>query len=118
MENIFIRAAAFLIGCMGLRGTFAYALKRYSPVPRIVALLTVIPAIGFAVIYMFKLRRTGAETGNERIWWDRLRPVHSLLWLIATVGIVLQASWSWIVLAADTAIGFVGWLLKKSILFI
>ena len=74
----------FLVGCLGSRALLAY-LAGVASAPWLMAmamgLLAV--AVGFAVIYVAGLRKTGLETGGAPIWWDSLRPVHSLLYFLA-----------------------------------
>jgi hypothetical protein len=57
------------------------------------------------LIYLFDLRPTGAEAGG-RIWWNSLRPVHSLLYaLFAYLAILGMQDKAWIVLITDTLLG-------------
>ena len=44
--------------------------------------------MGFAYLYMTDQRSTGMETFGARIWWKKLRIVHSLLyfWFVGQIG--------------------------------
>ena len=42
--------------------------------------IALIPAIGFLYIFIFGKRKQGAETFNQPIWWDYMRPIHSFLY--------------------------------------
>jgi hypothetical protein len=57
------------------------------------------------------LRTTGIETGGERIWWNDLRPVHSMLYgLFAFMALNNMSEHAWKVLLLDVTIGFAAWL--------
>ena len=75
--------------------------------------IALIPAIGFMVIYVGKLRRTGAEVAGEAIWWDRLRPLHAALWGGFAVLAMRGHRDAWKVLALDTLIGAAAWANKR-----
>jgi len=42
-------------------------------------------SIGFAVIYIFGLRKTGVETFGKPIWWNEMRPIHSVFYGIFAI---------------------------------
>lgn len=98
----------FLTGCIPARIALvliaAFATSR--EVLRGLAVVTGAIALGFAIIYVFGLRKTGVETGGGPIWWNDLRPVHAALYAIAAV-----AAWNgrgdiaWKALATDAALG-------------
>ena len=82
MNIKFYRIFLFIFGCItsriGLVLLSANINKEYLPY---FGFLTLIPALGFSVIYFFKLRKTGLEVFGDKIWWNSLRPIHSLLYL-------------------------------------
>lgn len=67
--------------------------------------LALIPAIGFAVIYVGGLRPTGMEVGGEKIWWNDLRPVHSALFGLFALSAIQKNANAWIFLLLDTLLG-------------
>jgi hypothetical protein len=73
--------------------------------------LALIPALGFLIIYAGGYRKTGGEVFGDRIWWNELRPVHAVLYLVfaymALTGIKEHA---WKLLAIDATIGLVAFL--------
>ena len=73
----------FLVGCIGVR--VAIVILAYLIYPEYLpylGYLALIPAIGFASIYITGGRETGQEVGGGKIWWNCLRPLHSLLYFL------------------------------------
>jgi hypothetical protein len=105
------RTLLFLIGCMGTRLSLVWLAYKFPQYLKLMGLLALIPAIGFMYIYMNGLRKTGPEVFGGRIWWDNLRPVHSLLWFtFAYMAINNNHEHAWKVLLADVSLGFTAWL--------
>ena len=106
MNPIQKRFLLFLIGCIGSRSLFAILAKNislnYLPILGYIALL---PAIGFIYIYLTGSRKTGLEVGGEKIWWNNLRPIHSLLYFLFAYNAINGCSTSWIYLFIDVIIG-------------
>ncbi len=105
------RLLLFLIGCIGLRIIFAIVAKyiniNYLPYLGYLALL---PAIGFAYIYITGSRNTGFEAGGK-IWWNCLRPLHSLLYFLFAYNAILKNNHvAWKFLALDVVIGLSAFL--------
>jgi len=44
--------------------------------------IALIPAIGFITIYLTDSRKTGPGVFGDKIWWNNLRPMHSLLYFL------------------------------------
>ena len=42
--------------------------------------LAIIPAIGFSYIFLTGSRKTGIEVFGSKIWWNKLRPLHAILY--------------------------------------
>ena len=103
-----IRIPLFLIGCIGTRTTISYIVKRFSNAHRLlITTLLVIPAIGFASIYLLGLRRTGGEVFGDKIWWDSLRPFHALMYFCAAVAVYLGEKNAYLLILLDTLVGLV-----------
>jgi hypothetical protein len=103
------RRAMFLIGCMGARASLAYLAFHDST--NVLAYIIGCIGLGFAVIWLFDLRKTGIETGGEAIWWNHLRPVHAALYLVAAYLIITlskrrEASY---VIVFDALVGLVAY---------
>jgi hypothetical protein len=104
------RIPLFLIGCMGTRLALVYA-ALVAP-SLVLSVFTGIIGMGFAIIWLLGLRKTGLETGGEKIWWNHLRPIHAVLFL--TVSVLLwygMRKWAAILLFLDLLIGLVSFLI-------
>ena len=111
MNNLHKRYLLFLFGCIPVRLSLVYLAmtlsKKYLKIMGFIALL---PAIGFLYIYLTNSRKTGGEVFGGKIWWNNLRPVHSLLYFIfAYMGINENAN-SYIPLLIDVTIGLLAFL--------
>ena len=111
MNNIQKRFLLFLIGCIGTRSVFALIAKnigtQYLPYLGYLALL---PAIGFIYIYFTGSRQTGAEVFGDKIWWNNLRPLHSLLYFLFAYNAIIGNKQAWIYLLVDVLIGLISFL--------
>jgi hypothetical protein len=109
LQKIFLM---FLIGCIGLRSIFVIIAKyiniKYLKYLGYIALL---PAIGFIYIYLTGSRKTGAEVFGKKIWWNNLRPIHSILYFLFAYNAIIGNKESWIYLLVDVVIGLTSFLL-------
>ena len=114
------RRLAFLLGCMGSR--LALTLLAYylgaEPSRKVflqaMGVLALGPAVGFAVIFIGGWRKTGPETSGEAIWWNDLRPVHSILWFVfAGLAIAAIGNEAWKFLLIDTVLGFAAYAARR-----
>ena len=117
MTPIQKRFFLFLAGCIPARLGLAFAARASGTGilrTALVVLFSVI-SIGFLTIFALGLRKTGAETMGEEIWWDILRPVHATLYGMAAVTLAFgQNSASSSLILADTAIGLGSFFLHHS----
>jgi hypothetical protein len=115
MKNIHKRILLFLIGCIGTRSLLVYIAKttdvKYLPYLGYLALL---PAIGFMYIFITGVRKTGVEVFGEKIWWNNLRPIHALLYVLFAYFAIHKNTKAWIFLLVDVVIGFVSFLWHHS----
>ena len=112
MNDIQKRFLLFLIGCIGTRTLFVYVAKnagsKYLPLLGYLALL---PAIGFIYIYLTGSRKTGGEVFGEKIWWNDLRPIHSLLYFLFAYNAIIGNNKAWIYLLVDVIFGLISFLI-------
>jgi hypothetical protein len=112
MNDIQKRFLLFLIGCIGTRALFVYVAKnidiKYLPFLGYLALL---PAIGFIYIYLTGSRKTGGEVFGEKIWWNDLRPIHSLLYFLFAYNAIIGNNKAWIYLLVDVIFGLSSFLI-------
>lgn len=86
MLTINQRIILFLIPCIGSRLFIAYLAKYLSGFySLLLSLILFIIGSGFLIIYFTGIRKTGLETGGKLIWWNNIRPIHGLLYIIASL---------------------------------
>jgi hypothetical protein len=112
MNNIQKRFLLFLIGCIGTRSLFVLIAKNAGPkyLP-LLGYLALLPAIGFIYIYLTGSRKTGAEVFGEKIWWNDLRPLHSLLYFLFAYNAIIGNTKAWIYLLVDVVFGLISFLI-------
>lgn len=112
MNSIQKRFMLFLFGCMVIRILFVYIAKtiniEYLPILGYIAL---IPSIGFIYLFLSGMRKTGAEVFGDKIWWNNLRPIHSLLYGLFAYNAINKNKKSWIFLLIDVILGLLSFIL-------
>jgi hypothetical protein len=112
MNHIQKRILLFLIGCIGVRSLFVVIAKyidiKYLPYLGYLALL---PAIGFIYIFLTGSRQSGPETFGDKIWWNNLRPIHAILYLLFAYNAIIGNKQAWIYLLADVLFGLISFLI-------
>ena len=105
------RFLLFLIGCIGTRLLFVYIAKNASILYlQWLGYLALLPAGGFVYIYLSGSRKTGAEVFGDKIWWNDLRPIHALLYLLFSYNAIIGNNTAWIYLLVDVIIGLISFL--------
>jgi hypothetical protein len=111
MNDMQKRFLLFLIGCIGVRSILVLLAKNTSVyVLKILGYLALLPAIGFIYIYLTGSRQTGAEVFGEKIWWNNLRPIHAILYLLFAYNAINGVKSAWIYLFIDVVIGLISFL--------
>jgi len=106
MNNIQKRFALFLLGCIPARIGLAYIAKiASSQVLFYLGILGGLIATGFMYLYLSGTRKTGAEVFGDKIWWNNIRPIHSLLYFAFAYRAINGHRDAWIILLADALIG-------------
>jgi hypothetical protein len=102
----------FLVGCIGARSLLVviakYINKKYL---KYLGYLALLPAIGFIYIYLTGIRNTGLGAFGEKIWWNHLRPVHSILYFLFAYNAIIGNKNAWIYLLADVLVGLTSFLI-------
>ena len=62
-------------------------------------------------IFLTGSRETGAEVFGEKIWWNNLRPLHSLLYFLFAYNAIIGNRNAWIYLLIDVVIGLISFLI-------
>jgi hypothetical protein len=112
MNHLQQRFLMFLFGCVGIRSLFVI-IARYinTKYLKYFGYLSLVPAIGFIYIYLTGTRKTGAEVFGEKIWWNNLRPIHSILYFLFAYNAIIGNKQSWIYLLIDVLIGLISFLI-------
>ena len=96
----------FLVGCMGARLLLAYVAKQANKTwLRYMGFIALLPAFGFLTLFLTGARKNVGAFG-EKIWWNSLRPVHSLLYFLFAYSAIQGNPQAWIYLLIDVMIGF------------
>jgi hypothetical protein len=112
MDHLQKRFLLFLIGCIGVRSLFVIIAKYINTIYlKYLGYLALLPAIGFIYIYLTGSRKTGAETFGEKIWWNDLRPIHSILYFLFAYNAIMGNTQSWIYLLMDVLLGLTSFLI-------
>jgi len=112
MNTIYKRFILFLIGCIGTRLLLVYIAKNASiEILKYLGYLSLIPAFGFFYFYLTGSRKTGAEVFGDKIWWNNLRPLHGLLYILFSYNAINGNKYSWIYLLVDVLFGLINFLI-------
>jgi len=116
MNHLQQRFWMFLIGCIGIRSLFVIIAKYINiKYLKYLGYLALVPATGFIYIYLTGSRKTGAEVFGEKIWWNNLRPIHSILYFLFAYNAIKGNKQSWVYLLVDVLIGLTSFLLHHYI---
>jgi hypothetical protein len=104
------RALLFLIGCIGSRSLLAYIAATISSahLPYL-AVLTMIPVLGWIYIMWTGSRKTGLETDGEPIWWNHMRPLHAVNYAAFSLFALAGNEKAFLFLVYDVIIGLFAW---------
>ena len=105
------RMKMFLFGCLGSKIVLVLSAKFVNKTHLLyMGYTALIPALGFAYIYITGSRKIGYEAGGK-IWWNNLRPMHSVLYLLFAYNAILgHQNVAWKFLMGDFALGLIAFL--------
>ena len=111
MKTIEKRVLLFLVGCIGSRLLLVYLAKNMDiKFLKYMGYILLLPAFGFFYIYFTGIRKTGAEVFGDKIWWNDLRPIHGILYLLFSYNAIIGNKNAWIFLLVDVLFGFTSFL--------
>ena len=117
MNTIQKRFLLFLVGCIGTRLLLVYIAKNIDiKLLKYMGYLLLLPEFGFMYIYLTGARQTGAEVFGEKIWWNNLRPIHALFYLLFSYNAINGNKNAWIYLFIDVLFGLTSFLTHHFIL--
>lgn len=103
----------FFIICIIVRLILVYTAKYIDKnLLQILGYITLIPSIGFIYLYLFDKRKTGLEVGGRGIWWNKLRPIHGVLYLLFSIYAIKKENFAWIPLLIDVILGILFYIIK------
>ena len=112
MNDIQKRFIMFIFGCMVARVSLVLLAKNVSPkYLLLLGFLCLLPALGFLTIYLGDLRKTGIEVNGSEIWWNELRPVHAVMYLLFVIYAIKKKDFAWIILLLDVCIGVIAFIM-------
>ena len=107
----------FLFVCIGLRLLLVYIAKNISiQYLKYMGYLLLLPGIGFIYFYLTGTRKTGPEVFGNKIWWNNLRPIHGILYLLFSYNAINGNKNAWIFLFIDVIFGLISFLTYHFIL--
>lgn len=112
LSDIQKRFLLFLIGCIGVRTLFV-VMAKYASQKQLfyMGALALLPALGFIIIYFTGIRSTGAEVFGEKIWWNDLRIVHAMLYILFAIYAFQNKWFAWVPLGVDVVIGLTAFII-------
>ena len=115
MKDLHKRFLLFLFGCITLRFFLVFLAKRASKnLLLAMGTIALLPAIGFFYLFFSGKRKVGSETFGAKIWWNKLRPVHGILYLLFAIYAIRGDPRAWVFLLTDVIIGIVSFLVFYS----
>jgi len=112
MNTLQKRFLLFLIGCIGTRTLFVILAKNANKLfLKMMGYLAILPAIGFFYLFFTGSRKTGAEVFGDKIWWNNLRPIHGLLYILFAYNAINGNNSAWVYLLIDVIIGLFSFLI-------
>jgi hypothetical protein len=112
MENFKKRFLLFLIGCIGTRLLLVYLAKNLDPYyVKYLGYISILIGISFIYLFFSGARKTGPEVFGDKIWWNYLRPIHGILYLLFAYNAINGNNKAWMFLLLDVIIGFISFII-------
>jgi hypothetical protein len=117
MDNKTKRVLLFLFGCIPIRLLITYIAKvvgenyDYNDYLPILGYIALIPAFVWIYLFTFNKRKTGAEVFGDKIWWNNLRPIHSILYLLFAYNAINKNKNAYIYLLIDVIFGLISYII-------
>ena len=109
MNTLQKRFLAFLLLCIPVRIAFVFIVKssdkKYLPYLGYIGLII---GLGFMYNFIFTKKRGG--TFNQIAWWNDLRPVHSIFYLIFASLALSRNTKAYVPLLYDVIVGFISFI--------
>lgn len=73
---------------------------------KIISMLTLIQSLSFFILFLFDLRLNAPEA-NGITWWNSLRPIHGVSYLLFTIYYYKNYDFAWYFLLTDAILGII-----------
>jgi hypothetical protein len=73
--------------------------------------LALLLAIGFMYIYLSGTKETDLGAFWGVVWWNNLRPIHSILYLLFAYNAIIGNTSAWVYLLVDVVFGFLSFVI-------
>jgi hypothetical protein len=101
--------------CILVRLLLVYVAKTINPNKLIyLGYVTLMIALGFIYLYITKSRQKAFEIGGKKIWWNSLRPIHGVIYLIFSIAAINGYN-LWYILLLDVMIGIIAYMIHYKI---
>lgn len=111
MNRLEYRLILFSLLCIPMRVSLVYyAYTANDENLRLLGYVASLISIGFMYIFLTGSRVTGAETFGKKIWWNSMRPIHSILYFCFAIMAIKSMKNAHIPLAIDVVLGFVAFI--------
>ena len=110
------RILLFIVGCIGTRLLLVYIAKNYVNYLPILGISALIASVGFLYIYFTGSRQTGPEVFGEKIWWNKLRPIHAIILALFAWNAINRNPDSWKYLLVDVVFGLTSFIIYRGFL--
>jgi len=115
MKDIYKRYIMFLLLCIPTRAYIAYKAKNTSKENlKIMGYISLIVSLSMLFIYLTDLRQSGLETQGAKIWWNNLRPVFSIIYMLFALSAIDGKDYAYKFLIADVILGFIAFINNHS----
>ena len=72
--------------------------------------IALLPAFAWIYLYFTNGRKTGPEVFGGTIWWNNLRIVHALLYILFSIYALQEKDFAWKVLFFDALVGLTAFM--------
>jgi hypothetical protein len=119
MNNLQKRYLLFLFGCIPTRLLLVYIAKYGSKeLIKLLAYISLIISFTFMYLYLTNKRQTGVEVFGDKIWWNKIRPIHSIFYLLFAIYVFNNNPNAWIFLLIDAIFGLLSFIFFHTYLYI
>jgi hypothetical protein len=104
----------FFTICLCTRSALVFFIKsqKENNLP-IFGYMGLIPVFGFLYNYFFHNKNKKGFFGGK-VWWNNLRIIHSLLYLLFSIFSINKNKYSWVPLLIDVIIGLISFVIEKT----